>query len=106
MELIFDEDFFDQKDYLGRAATFFSKADDRGSSQPLDRNQSVKVSVERHDHTAVRRCLGEDLVVFGPLHPELTNVMARIAQFAKQRRCIRRNSLIEQKFERIHSLGG
>lgn len=40
MELIFDEDFFDQKDYLGRAATFFSKADDRGSSQPLDRNQA------------------------------------------------------------------
>lgn len=106
MELIFDEDFFDQLDHLCRAATFFSQSDDRGSSQPLDGNQGVKVRVERHDHRAVRRCLGEDFVVFGPLHPKLTNVMARIAQFAKQGCRIRRNSLIEQKFERIHSLGG
>ncbi len=83
MQLVFGEDFFDQKDYLGGAASFLSESYHRWFSQPLDRYQGVKVSIKRNDDTTVRRCLRQDFVVLSSLHPELANVVAGLAQLAK-----------------------
>jgi hypothetical protein len=79
-----------------RTAAFTAQSYDGRTAQATDCHQCVKVSVERdHDSGAFQSEI-QDVLILRPLHSELGNMPARIAQVAKERGRVRGDTLIEE----------